>query len=323
MLRMLKITAHTVMMFILVATVMSCDKGSSTKHQIDGVEHLNSLPDGVQTIVKDLTPTWGGYDNGGYWRTLPAGPLEIFDMKAEWHSDTNILDIHFRMRLFNVKEGKWEHFNPGTRQFSLARSKNGNWQIEKRSGDEILDMMMIPSNIQAAQMVFGNNGASWVDNAGAIHAAGSAIPRVPTSSDIALARAVQDAVRAPLPKKATHSDLVGHALSRLQAQDNGLLLLKEPQSGKFVQFAKCPHGLVLDLPSEGKTDGELAKIKELLKEYGYSDQYQSHSCFGADQNGPTSFVVVFGSDVSKATEFCIKILHRVYGLGGDIPLEIK
>ena len=125
----------------------------------------------------------------------------------------------------------------------------------------------------------------------------------------------------------SHADVIRDALKRLLKRPAGaILIIEEPRSKKFVQFAGSrDEPLLLDLPAEPLSPEELRKAKALFAEMGYPgpETYQVLESPGGPPAGKqTSFHVKFGTDVDKATELAVAVLHRVYGFGEDVELKL-
>ena len=68
-----------------------------------------------------------------------------------------------------------------------------------------------------------------------------------------------------------HSGTVRDALTRLLTRPSGaFVIIEDPQSGKFVQFAGSKdEPLLLDLPSQTLSPDEMTKAKAVFAEFGY------------------------------------------------------
>ncbi len=124
-----------------------------------------------------------------------------------------------------------------------------------------------------------------------------------------------------------HSEMVREALTRLLTRPPGaFVIIEEPRSGKFVQFAGSKNEpLLLDLPFQTLSSEEITKAKALFIELGYlgPQTYQVQESPGGPPAGEqTSFNVKFGNNVDKATELAVTVLHRVYGFGEDTKLKL-
>ncbi len=118
----------------------------------------------------------------------------------------------------------------------------------------------------------------------------------------------------------SHSDTVRNALTRLLTQPLGaFVIIEEPLSGKFVQFGGSKdEPLWLDLPSQTLSPDEMTRAKAVFAEFGYAGAEVDHDPAGQD----TNFIVKFGTDVDKATELAVAVLHRVYKFGDDTKLKL-
>ena len=120
-------------------------------------------------------------------------------------------------------------------------------------------------------------------------------------------------------KHTLNAEIIREALIRLLSRPSGaFVIIEEPKSGKFVQFAGSEkEPLLLDLPSQTLTQDEMKKAIAVFSELGYPGPetfpVQEHPG-GPPAGEQTSFVVTFGKDVDKATELAVAVLHRVYGL---------
>ena len=120
----------------------------------------------------------------------------------------------------------------------------------------------------------------------------------------------------------SHLATVRDALTRLLTRPVGaFVIIKEPQTGKFVQFAGSKdEPLLLDLPS--LSPDEIARVKALCAELGYPDPetYETPEYPG----GPPSdeLMLKFGTDVDKAAEAAVAVLHQVYGFDEQTKLKL-
>jgi len=125
----------------------------------------------------------------------------------------------------------------------------------------------------------------------------------------------------------SHANVIRDALIRLLKRPAGAILIIEGRrSKKFLQFAGSrDEPLLLDLPAEPLSAEEMQKAKALFAELGYPgpETYQVLESPGGPPAGKqTSFHVKFGTDVDKATELAVAVLHRVYGFGEDVDLKL-
>ena len=125
----------------------------------------------------------------------------------------------------------------------------------------------------------------------------------------------------------SHSATVRNALTRLLTRPSGaFVIIAEPQSGKFVQFAGSEdEPLLLDLPLQTLSPDEMMRVKAVFAELGYSgpETYQTEEYPGGPPAGEqTSMNVKFGTDVDKAAELAVAVLHRVYGLDAHTKLRL-
>jgi hypothetical protein len=125
----------------------------------------------------------------------------------------------------------------------------------------------------------------------------------------------------------SHSEAVRDALIRLLTRPSGaFLIIEEPQSGKFIQFAGSRDELLLlDLPSQTLSPDEMMKARAVFAELGYPgpETYQTQEYPGGPPTGEqTSFNVNFGTDIYKAVELTVAVLQRVYSLDENAPLQL-
>jgi len=124
-----------------------------------------------------------------------------------------------------------------------------------------------------------------------------------------------------------HKELIREALTNLRKRPTGaFVIIEEPKSGKFIQFSgSIDEPLLLDLPAQALSPDELNKAKRVFKEFGYSgpETYQLQEYPGGPPAGEqTSFMVKFGSDIDRATQFSVVVLYQVYGLDESTRLKL-
>lgn len=124
-----------------------------------------------------------------------------------------------------------------------------------------------------------------------------------------------------------HADIIRGALTRLLTRPSGaFVIIEEPNSGKFIQFAGSEkEPLLLDLPSQTLTQDEMKKAVAVFSELGHQgpETYQTQDYPGGPPAGEQmSFVVTFGKDVDKATELAVAVLQRVYGFKEGTSLKL-
>ena len=104
------------------------------------------------------------------------------------------------------------------------------------------------------------------------------------------------------------------------------MIIEEPKSGKFIQFAgSVDEPLLLDLPTQTLSTTELDKAKRVFTQFGYSgpQKYQLQEYPGGPPVGEqTSFMAKFGSDVDLATRFSVAVLYQIYELNDSTQLKL-
>jgi len=128
-------------------------------------------------------------------------------------------------------------------------------------------------------------------------------------------------------KPPSHPIVVREALERLLQRPTGAyLIIEDVKSGKFVQFSgSIDEPLLLDLPSQTLSSGEMMQAKALFTKLGYPgpETYQLQKYPGGLPAGEqTSFMVNFGKDIENATELTLIVFHQVYGLEHNAKLNI-
>ena len=178
------------------------EAGQQSEAKIPGVTLDAKFPSEMIPLLKSERPIWGLYRDGGYWRLVPAGPMEIFDIQAKWvpserdvHEETGVIEIRYRTRVF--KESSWDHSEGAqeTPQKLYVKNENGRNRIAHRGGDTTLDMLMIPKGVGAVAIQFGSNGIFWKDARGNTYRPGEANPVTPPIAAIEVACAVSDPQR--------------------------------------------------------------------------------------------------------------------------------
>ena len=120
----------------------------------------------------------------------------------------------------------------------------------------------------------------------------------------------------------SHLATVRDSLTRLLTRPLGaFVIIEEPQSGKFVQFAGSKdEPLLLDLPSQALSPDEMTKVKSVFAELGYPDPETYETAWYPGEL--PNILVRFGTDVDKAAEAAVAVLHRVYGLDEHTKLKL-
>ncbi len=124
-----------------------------------------------------------------------------------------------------------------------------------------------------------------------------------------------------------HDEIIREALARLLERPSGaFVIIEEPKSGKFIQFAgSINESLLLDLPTQTLSAEEFEKAKSVFDEFGYSGpktiQLQEYPG-GPPAGEYTSFMAKFGRDVDRATQFSVVVLYQVYGLTDRTRLKL-
>ena len=124
-----------------------------------------------------------------------------------------------------------------------------------------------------------------------------------------------------------HEELIREALANLLKRPSGaFVIIEEPKSGKFIQFAgSVDEPILLDLPAQVLSPDEMDKAKRVFTEFGYSgpETYQLQEYPGGPPAGEqTSFMVKFGSDVDQATQFSVAVLYQIFGLNDSTRLKL-
>lgn len=125
----------------------------------------------------------------------------------------------------------------------------------------------------------------------------------------------------------SHEQLIRDALTHLLNRPSGaFVIIEEPKSGKFIQFAgSVDEPLLLDLPVKTLSPDEMDKAKKVFAEFGYTgpETYQLQEYPGGPQAGEhTSFMVKFGSDIDRAAQFTVVVLHQIYRLDDSSRLKL-
>ena len=115
----------------------------------------------------------------------------------------------------------------------------------------------------------------------------------------------------------THGSMVSDALYRLLERPQGaFVVIVEPKSGKFVQFAGSKsEELYFDLPKQYLSQYEIMKTQEIFTKRGY-DESQGY------ESERMHFNVSLDKDINKATELALAIIRQTYELKDDVRLEL-
>jgi len=121
--------------------------------------------------------------------------------------------------------------------------------------------------------------------------------------------------------------IIGEALSHLLAGPDGtFVIIEEPKSGKFVEFAFTNEkAVIFDLPSISLSTKEVARAKAIFDKWGYASP-ETHrlqgypGSFGVQEI--TIFNVGLGKDIGRATELAVTFFEKVYKLRNGAKLVV-
>ncbi|NOQ35091.1 MAG: hypothetical protein GQ569_04260 [Methylococcaceae bacterium] len=118
------------------------------------------------------------------------------------------------------------------------------------------------------------------------------------------------------------------ALQRLLRRENAdaFVIFSDKNTGRFIQFAGSAYeNLLLDLPVQTLSDGELEKTNEVLKQYGVS--LGVTQLLDKPDGVPTSmqygFNIDFGNDYKSAANTTHYLMQIIYSLSDDFDLAIE
>jgi hypothetical protein len=122
---------------------------------------------------------------------------------------------------------------------------------------------------------------------------------------------------------------VSAALAALlqRTNDDCFVILKEQQTGKFVQFATGHSGLLLDLPAVALDKNEWGRAEHyFLDEHGvtpYTSEQYSDAAMTISTGLWMTIYMELRQDVRKATRIALDVFDQVYLLPLDFQLMIE
>jgi hypothetical protein len=132
----------------------------------------------------------------------------------------------------------------------------------------------------------------------------------------------------PQGVRMNYQEQIHDALQRLlqRRNDNAFLIIEEPKTRKFVQFAgSASEGLAFDLPSQTLSAEELSRAKRALATIGIRfDEWDVYDKPGGTVVGKQSgFSKSLGRDLAEATKLTLMIFIEVYDIKEPYNLSFE